>query len=240
MYNLSMEPRKIFLGLAAAFLFPAFLHSEEWVIPRTTYYISADQQKFPDFPAPPEAGSKKDKADLAAVLGWQEKRAPRDCDRAKAGAHAGYAEFFGDLSPFPEPLPKEAEVIFNRVRTETDGAAADIKDIFKRPRPFLRDPALRPCLGRIGGLAYPSGHATISRLFALMLADLVPKMKKVYLARADEAALDRVIGGVHHPADIEAGKRLADKLYRRYRKSPVFRADMETLRSLLAKEAAAK
>lgn len=240
MYNLAMEPRKLFLSLAASFLFPAFLHSEEWVIPRTTYYISADEQKFPDFPAPPEAGSKKDKADLAAVLGWQEKRAPRDCDRANAGAHAGYAEFFGDISPFPAPLPEEAEVIFNRVKTETDGAAADIKDIFKRPRPFLRDPALRPCLGRIGGLAYPSGHATISRLFALMLAELVPPRKKAYLARADEAALDRVIGGVHHPSDIEAGKKLADKLYRKYGKSPVFRADMEILRSLLAKEAAAK
>lgn len=236
MYNLAVRPRKLFLSLAAAFLLPVFLHSEEWVIPRTTYYISADQQKFPDFPAPPEAGSKKDKADLAAVLDWQGKRAPRDCDRANAGAHAGYVEFFGDLSPFPEPLPKVAESIFNRVKTETDGAAADIKDIFKRPRPFLRDPALQPCLGRIGGLAYPSGHATISRLFALMLAELVPPMKKVYLARADEAALDRVIGGVHHPADIEAGKKLADKLYRKYKKSPVFRGEMETLRGLLAKE----
>jgi len=69
-----------------------------------------------------------------------------------------------------------------------------------------------------------------------MLAELVPSMRKVCLARADEAALDRVIGGVHHPADIEAGKKLADKLYRKYKKSPVFRGDMETLRGLLVKE----
>ncbi len=240
MYNLAMKPRKLLLSLAAALLFPVFLHSEEWVIPRTTYYISADQQKFPDFPAPPEAGSKKDKADLAIVLDWQKRRAPRDCARAKAGAHAGYEEFFGDISPFAKPLPGEAALILGRVKTETDGAAADIKEVFKRPRPFLRDPALEPCLGRIGGLAYPSGHATISRLFALMLADLVPSRKRVFLARADEAALDRVIGGVHHPSDIEAGKKLADKLYRAYKKSPAFRADMETLKGLLVKEPAAK
>ena len=224
--------------MAAALLLPVSLFCEEWIIQRTTYYITAEQQKLPDFPAPPAAGSKKDKADLAAVLQWQVKRAPRDCARANAGAHAGYGEFFGDISPFPAPLPEAASVIFNRVKTETDGAAADIKDMFKRPRPFLRDPALEPCLGRIGGLAYPSGHATISRLFALMLSDLVPSRKKEYVARADAAALDRVIGGAHHPSDIEAGKKLADKLYRAYKRSPAFNADMKTLKGLLAKERA--
>ncbi len=111
--------------------------------------------------------------------------------------------------------------------------------MFKRPRPFLRDKAIEPCLGRIGGLAYPSGHAAISRLFALMLADLVPADKKIFFARADAVALDRVIGGVHHPADIKAGKKLAEKLYRAYKKSPVFRSDIETLRGLLVREGAA-
>jgi len=232
--------KKLFLSFAAVLVFPAVLHCEEWIIPRTTYYITAEQQKFPDFPAPPEAGSKKDKADLAAVLDWQHKRTPADCARAEAGAHAGYEEFFGDISPFPRPLPEAAAVIFKRVKTETDGSAADVKDLFKRRRPFLRGPGLEPCLGRIGGLAYPSGHATISRLFALMLSDLAPSMRKVFSARADGAALDRVIGGVHHPSDIEAGKKLADKLYRAYKKSPAFRADMETLKGLLVNEPAAK
>lgn len=235
-----MRNRKLLLALALALFAPFSLFSEEWVIPRTTYYITADQQKFPDFPAPPAAGSKADLRDLAVLKDWQRARTPEQCARANAGAHAGYEEFFGDISPFPRPLPEAAAVIFRRVKTETDGAAADVKEMFKRPRPFLRDAVLDPCLGRVGGLAYPSGHATISRLFALMLADLVPSGKKEFLARADQAALDRVIGGVHHPSDIEAGKKLADKLYKAYRKSPVFKADMETLRALLVKEGAAR
>ena len=235
-----MLKRKKFLVLAAAVIFPACLFSEEWLIPRTTYYITAEQQRFPDFPAPPAAGSKKDRADLAGVLEWQHKRTPQDCARAGAGARAGYEEFFGDISPFPRPLPAAAAAIFRRVKAETDGAAADIKDMFKRPRPFLRDAGLEPCLGRIGGLAYPSGHAAISRLFALMLSDLVPSRKKEFFTRADEAARDRIIGGVHHPSDIEAGKKLAGRLYRAYKKSRAFRADMETLRGLLSVEAAVR
>ena len=235
-----MRNRKLLLALALSLFIPLSLFSEEWVIPRTTYYITADQQKFPDFPAPPAAGSKADLRDLAVLKDWQRKRTKEQCARANAGAHAGYDEFFGDISPFPEPLPEAAAVIFQRVKTETDGVAADIKEMFKRPRPFLRDAALDPCLGRVGGLAYPSGHATISRLYALILADLVPSRKKEFFARADQAALDRVIGGVHHPSDIEAGKKLAEKLYKVYRKSPAFKADLKTLRALLAREGAAR
>lgn len=226
------------LFAAALLLLPAFAACEEWIIPRTTYYISADQQRMPDFPAPPVPGSAADRADLKAVFDWQHRRTPAQCDRARSDAHADFENFFGDISPFGEPLPAEAAAIFKRVKTETDGVAADIKDVFKRKRPFLRDPALNPCLGRIGGLAYPSGHATISRLLALMLADLAPARRAEFLRRADEAALDRVIGGVHHPADIEAGKKLADRLYAAYRTSRVFNSEMKVLRGLLDKEKA--
>lgn len=125
--------------------------------------------------------------------------------------------------------------IFRRVKAETDGAAAHIKDRFMRKRPFLRDPAIDPCLDRIGGKAYPSGHATISRVFANMLADLVPAKRKEFFAHADSAALLRVIGGVHHPADIEAGEKLGDMLYAGYRKSGSFNKDMEILRGFVAK-----
>lgn len=228
------------LLLLSVLLLPARGHAADWVIPHTTYYISAEQQKFPDFPAPPAEGSKAWARDFSALKSWQAVRTAEQCARANAAARASFEEFFGDISPFPKPLPAEAAAILKRVQGETDGAAADVKDMFRRPRPFLKDPALDPCLGRVGGLAYPSGHATISRLFALLLADLVPSRKKEFFARADEAALDRVIGGVHHPSDIEAGKELAARLYKRYKKSPVFRADLKTLAGLLVKEEAAR
>lgn len=221
----------VLAALAAA----APVSCEEWVIPRTTYYISAEQQAMPDFPPPPEPGSAADRADLKAVFDWQQRRTPQQCERANSAAHADFENFFGDISPFPDPLPAEAAAIFKRLKTETDGAAADVKEKFKRKRPFLRDPALEPCLGRAGGLAYPSGHATISRLLALVLSDLVPAGRAGYLKRADEAALDRVIGGVHHPADIEAGKRLADRLYAAYSLSKAFKADLRALRGMLDK-----
>lgn len=225
------------LLLSLAFVFPALapLSAADWVIERSTYYLTAAQQSFADFPAPPAAGTRAYKKDFAVLEDWQNRRTAEQCAKANTAAKAGFDEFFADISPFPSPLTGEAAAIFKRIKIETDGVAADIKDRYKRQRPFHTDPALDPCLGRIGGLAYPSGHATISRMYALVLSELVPADKNKFLARADDAALDRVIGGVHHPSDIEAGKKLADRLFKAYRKSPVFKADLETLRSLLKK-----
>ena len=228
-----------YLLAAALFIAPvARTGAEDWVIPRTTYYISAAAQEFADFPPPPAAGSPEDLADLQGVRDWQVKRSTAQCAAAAAAARAAFAEFFGDISPFPSPLPPRAAAILERVKKETDGAAAGVKDRFKRLRPFLRADDLDPCLGRIGGKAYPSGHATISRVMGRLLADLVPARAEEFMSRADAAALERVIGGVHHPADIEAGKLLGDRLYAAYSESPAFRDDMSVLRGLLGKSPA--
>lgn len=229
--------RTAFPLLAAALLLVSAVppRAEDWVIPRTTYYISAEAQEFDDFPPPPADGSPEDLADLQGVRDWQLKRTAAQCARANAAARAAFTEFFGEISPFPSPLPPKAAAILERIKKETDGAAAGVKDRFKRPRPFLRASDLDPCLGRIGGKAYPSGHATISRVLGRLLSDLVPSRGGDYMARADAAALERVIGGVHHPADIEAGKLLGDRLYAAYSASPAFKSDVAVLRGLLRK-----
>ena len=108
-----------------------------------------------------------------------------------------------------------------------------LKDVYKRERPFVRDARVKPCLPRVQGLSYPSGHSAMARLFALILADLAPERRAEFLAKADESALFRVLGGVHHPADTAAGKLLADTLYKNLLKQPEFVSDLKALRPLL-------
>ena len=230
-----LKQRSLFvLALALALCAPArYSRAADWEINQSTYYLTAKQQQFPKFPPPPVAGSKTDLADLATLHEWQTKRTKEQCDRAVVQAHAEYETFFGGISPFPDPMPAGITEILKRVKAETDGIVGGIKDKYKRPRPFHRDASLDPCLGKVGGLSYPSGHATVSRVFALILSDLDPEHRAQFMARADEAALNRVIGGVHHPSDIEAGKKLGDMIYKLYLKSPAFRADMKILRGLM-------
>lgn len=184
---------------------------------------------------PPAPGSPEDKRDLEVLLDWQARRTAADCAGANAQAQADYGKFFGDISPFPEPLPAEVSTILFRVYYDGGKAVSAAKKHYGRPRPFRRDAGIEPCLGRVPGLSYPSGHAAVSRLFALLLGDVAPDRRAEFLARSERAALNRVIGGVHHPSDIEAGKLLGNAVYTDLQKQPAFLADLAKLKTFAKK-----
>lgn len=196
-------------------------------------YLTTAQEAITDFPAPPAVGSAEDKADLAAVLQWQKDRTPEQCAAAQAQADQSFISFFTNVSPFAKPLPAAVGAFFKRVSDDSGNANRYIKKIYQRDRPFLRSSELNPCLGRAQGFSYPSGHATDSHLFGLILSDLLPRQGAIFMRNADQAALNRVIGGVHHPSDVEAGKRLGGRLYREMLKNPAFVADMQGLKQYL-------
>ena len=67
-----------------------------------------------------------------------------------------------------------------------------------------------------------------------MLSDIVPERRAEFFAKADEIALDRVIGGVHFPTDIAAGKVFGDRFHAELLKSPAYLKDIETMKTRLA------
>ena len=197
------------------------------------YYLLPWQVDMSKVPPAPAAGSVEDNEDLAAVRRWQMERTEAQCSASGAQVNATYDEFFGEVSPFGAPTPGEVESIFQKVRVDAGSIAFALKERYQRPRPFLRDSAITPCIDRESGYAYPSGHSTTARVFGLMLSDLVPAGAGKFMSYADQAALNRVIGGVHHPSDIEAGKKLGDAIYKALKQNRNFNADMDTLRGNL-------
>lgn len=201
----------------------------------SSVYLDKARLETMEFPPAPAPGSPQDRADFTELHAWQAKRTPGQCARAKSEGEAYFEQFFGQLKPFPAPLNEESEAFLLRVREDASTAITILKERNSRLRPYLTDKELSPCLGRAGGKAYPSGHATLARLYALILTELMPLRRSEFMARGDEAALDRVIGGVHHPSDIEAGKRLGDILFNRFMDNAEFRANLEKLRYYAAK-----
>lgn len=197
-------------------------------------YLDPEQLEIvQSFPAAPEPGSEVDRADLAALHVWQDRRTPAECARAQAETSPSYDNFFGSLSPFPRPMPDRAQVFFTLVAADAGAATGIIKKRNQRPRPFLRDAALEPCIARPKGFAYPSGHATVAWLYALILSDLVPARQAAFMARGAEGGLDRVIGGVHHPSDVAASRVLAEGVYRALQGIPRYHTELNALRRLL-------
>jgi len=198
--------------------------------------VSTERFRALSFTPPPEPGSKAQDADLAAILAWQTKRTLTDCAKATKTSALSCDSFWSAKSPFPLPLPIDVKTFFNQLASDLDKAANAMKARWERPRPYQAYPGqVLPCVEKSSGYSYPSGHAVFSRVFAHVLTDIAPERKDEYFAKAEQISLDRVIGGVHYPTDIAAGKLFGDLYYAELLKSGAYRADVEKMKSLLAK-----
>jgi len=65
--------------------------------------------------------------------------------------------------------------------------------------------------------AYPSGHAAQGYYIAYRLSDRFPLLRKEFLNLAKKISQSRLDRGVHFPSDINSGKALAKKLYKKFK-----------------------
>ena len=167
-------------------------------------FITAHELDLSKFLAPPPANdSAQTKAELAEVLTLQVTRTPEMVARAQADAEENVWRFTDVLGPkfTKDQLPK-TEAFFARI-AETEGAVVDpAKDVWKR----LYSDLVKPVVPLSKSGAYPSGHATVGTLMAIVLSNMVPEKRAELMARAWEYANNRVVGGIHFRSDIEAGR----------------------------------
>ena len=197
------------------------------------YYIAPWEVETSVVPPPPLPGSAGDLRDLAELRRWQAERTGAQCAAARLQEDAGFKAFYGEVSPFAAPVPAEVEKVFWKVKLDTASVIWLLKKKYERPRPYLRATDLEPCVEREDSDAYPSGHSAVAWVFAHILSDLAPAASPEFRAYAGQAALNRVLGGVHHPTDTEAGRLLGAAVYAALKKDREFREDLELLRRSL-------
>lgn len=173
---------------------------------------------------PPNMTSKEQKNDETVVLDLQKKRTQAECERAasevKITLQSFYAKPYGPLS---DDELKELHGFFEQVRNDTAFFVVKLKKEYPRQRPFVYMQGIEPCIQKEATQAYPSGHSTLGHLYALILSDIFPQKRAALLARGQQIAEDRVLGGVHHPSDIASGKELAKVFYKQFKKSENFK-----------------
>jgi acid phosphatase (class A) len=186
-------------------------------------------------PEPPAADSLVARAELDTILEVQSARTPEQVtwaglvDRADLFAGFGAGGLLGaqfTKANFPLLVELDAAA-YADLRPMVDAA----KKRFARLRPFVADPRIKPCVPLSAGNSYPSGHAYGAYLYAALLAELFPEKRDAIFDRARYFAWGRVIGGVHYPSDLEAGRRLAEFGFAELMKSAAFRAALEKCRA---------
>jgi acid phosphatase (class A) len=156
---------------------------------------------------PPPVDSAAGKADLQAVWEAQRTRTPAEVASAQADAQISVFRFAEVIGPGfkPEKLPFTSK-FFDRISADSKQVIIAAKAYFNRPRPFVTDPKVQPIVKEPANASYPSGHATFAYTDGIILANMLPEKASAIFERAQVYAHNRVVGGVHYPTDVEAGR----------------------------------
>jgi acid phosphatase (class A) len=184
-------------------------------------------------PPPPPLGTAEDVADRESTLRIYTARTPEEVALGKSEHTVTIFAFTSAIGPFflPGKFP-QTEALFREVEAETKKIVNTAKNTWKRPRPFVADPARFAEPGDPEkSPGYPSGHSTRGTLFALLLAEIFPEQREAILAKGRNIGWVRVEIGVHTPLDIDGGRVLGQALAREFLRSPAFQADLAAARA---------
>jgi len=191
-------------------------------------------------PPSPTPGDPRDQADRAVFKATR--RYATDPRWAMAVNDANSAGIVKDLTCAlgveltPQNAPKTLALI-SRVGPDASRVTNRPKDIYKRPRPYLRDEGAI-CLPRDPDLAkspdYPSGHNTWSWAVGLIFAELAPDRASAVLARVRAFGENRLVCGVHSLSAVEAGRDNGAILVAALHGNAEFRSDLDAARAELA------
>ena len=237
-----MRHAPVFAAVVAA-LAVGFAGSGASQAPRPPGYLTSPINGVLLLGSPPAPGSAEDLAEKADYADLGERvNSPRwaqaaiDAELSPQTLSRGFGCAAG-VAISPETTPRLTEIM-TRVGTDIRKTVQPPKDHFKRVRPAVgndapicvaRDPAL------LADGSYPSGHAMLGWVYALILAELKPTEADPILLRGKAFGDSRVICGVHHMSDVEAGRELASALVARLHGEPLFIADMAMARSEVMK-----
>lgn len=209
--------------------------------PKKPIYVSEEWYKTlkQELPHPPIKKSNKQKRDEKELHRLQKNRTEADCDAAKGEILVSLKAFYGTPgSPISDADIEKLSPFFEQLRNDADYFIQLLKKDFPRERPFLYVKGIEPCVAKEVTGAYPSGHAVLSRLFQHVLTDLYPEHKKYIKGRSKTIADHRVLVGMHHRSDIEAGQALANLIYKEFKKSDQYKKDFENAKKAIKKSEA--
>jgi acid phosphatase (class A) len=166
----------------------------------------------------PKLGSAEGILDVAQLLYLQKTRTKAECASAQKEANgSGLKLFFGGKHGLLSPIElQKVEKELKWLTTKTRVKILYYKTKFNRPRPYTSHSQIKPCIELENSKSYPSGHTTLARLYGRILSVIYPERSLLFMKRADEASQNRMIGGVHYPSDVAAGKKLGDLLAEDY------------------------
>lgn len=223
--------RLVTLGLAAA-LAAATVAAQAPESPAASWINAAESSWQWSVPPPPAPGSLEDREDLATMLDVQAHRTPAEVATAQTDQTIGVQRFDDVVGhPIDGSVPRTMDFLIKLSRS-TRAISDASKEHWRRPRPYTASPEIRPVVEKPGtpdypSWSYPSGHSLWGYSMALTLAAMLPEKREAILARGRQFGWSRVVGGVHWPSDVAAGRIAAVAMVDRLGRDAGFRRDLD-------------
>ncbi len=195
------------------FLFPLLILFNLFLLPSYAdeakpYFDNSRVDLVKILPPPPLADSELTKKELADMEAMQKTRTPAQAERAIADNEETiwrYADVVDNAKFTKENLPKIA-VLFDRVHSTAVAIVRPSKDVFKRLRPQIADTEIKTLVTPSTTGSWPSGHATVGTMMAIILSEMLPEKRTAIMVRNREYGDNRVLAGMHYPSDVEVGR----------------------------------
>jgi acid phosphatase (class A) len=176
-------------------------------------------------PPPPAEHSEAWDAEIAAIQALQRAATPADIAAAEAEVHLTPELLTSILPGVTRAAYPALFTLLERIGDDGHALGDLAKDHWRTRRPYLASSAVKALVTPHANPSYPSGHTNGSLVWAEVLGQLFPNQQAALRARADDIARHRVLAGMHYPADVEGGRRLALLTLGALWQSPAFRQD---------------
>jgi acid phosphatase (class A) len=191
-------------------------------------------------PPPPADGSEAAKADLEMFHAIHDHPSTERWEAALGDDLTVYDRFSEQLGlPIDRQHLPTLVRLLNRASADAFAVTAVAKTRYPRPRPYQTmqlkqvcgmPKAPAPDKGSVQGTSYPSGHAVVSWVAALVMTEVAPSSAQAIVGRAVSYGDSRVVCGLHFPADVEAGHKLASAVVAHLFEVPAFVHDLKCAR----------
>jgi hypothetical protein len=172
-------------------------------VSKNNLFKEFDFSKFKNTP-PPNDNSEETKKEIKYLKGIDlKKRFVQEKD-----------DISGNFIDFFKTKGVNEKKLINKLSNDVKFIIVELKNHYKRPRPFRLDSKLEDkLLESMDGFAYPSGHSTQSNLIYLVLSSKYPKYRVQLEKIKDDIVFSRQMAKAHYPSDIEFGEKIAKSLF---------------------------
>jgi acid phosphatase (class A) len=221
------------LVLASLIIVPAYAQEK---VDNKPFYVGADIIKPTLLVAPLTPDSREFKDTMSVIKQNHMTLPPKRLQEATEQINLSPAVFSQVLGEsFNKKKLPVTFALLERLGSDMNGLVTAGKNYWKAPYPYKVDTTIKPAFEDTDQYCYPSRHTALTRLWAHVLAEMVPGKYGALIERAHKIAWNRVAVGLAFGYDLRGGDHLTYLMMGALQTNEQYRKDLAAAKAEMEK-----